>query len=42
VRTALERTVQQMRWVGKLPNQRKLGRDTLRLRAMVGLLRPLP
>ncbi len=42
VRAALERTVQQMRWVGKLPNQRKLGRDTLRLRAMVGLLRPLP
>ena len=42
VRAALERTVQQMRWVGKLPNQRKLGRDTLRLRAMYGLLRPLP
>ena len=38
VRTALARTVHQMRWVGKLPNNRKLGRDTMRLRAMYGLL----
>ena len=38
VRTALARTVRQMRWVGKLPNNRKLGRDTMRLRAMYGLL----
>ena len=38
VRTAMDRTVQQMRWVGKLPNNRKLGRDTMRLRAMYGLL----
>jgi hypothetical protein len=38
VRSALARTVHQMRWVGKLPNNRKLGRDTMRLRAMYGLL----
>ena len=38
VRQALQNTVQQMRWVAKLPNNRKLGRDALRLRAMAGLL----
>ncbi len=38
VRHALERTVHQMRWVAKLPNNRRLGRDALRLRAMHGLL----
>ena len=38
VRLALERTVHQMRWVAKLPNNRRLGRDALRLRAMHGLL----
>ncbi len=40
VRTALARTVRKMGWAGKLPNNRKLGRDTLRLRAMYGLLQP--
>ena len=39
VRTALDRTVHQMRWAAQLPNHRKLGRDTMRLRAMYGLLR---
>ena len=29
---------QQMRWVARLPDSRKLGRDVLRLRAMHGLL----
>ena len=34
VQAALTHTVGKMRWLGKLPNNRKLGRDTLRLRAM--------
>ena len=37
VRKALARTVHQMRWAGKLPNNRKLGRDTMRLRALYEL-----
>ncbi len=38
VRSAMDRTLQQMRWVARLPDSRKLGRDVLRLRAMHGLL----
>ena len=38
VQAALTHTVGKMRWLGKLPNNRKLGRDTLRLRAMHKML----
>ena len=38
VRSAMDRTLQQMRWVARLPDSSKLGRDVLRLRAMHGLL----
>ncbi len=37
---ALRNTLRRMRWLRHLPNNRKLGRDTQRLRAMWDLMRP--
>ncbi|GAB2461042.1 MAG: hypothetical protein ACN6O3_11965 [Comamonas sp.] len=37
-REALDTTLRQMRWVGRLPDSRRLGRDTQRLRAVYDLL----
>ena len=37
-RDALDTTLHQMRWVGCLPNSRRLGRDTQRLRAVYDLV----
>lgn len=37
-REALDTTVRQMRWVGRLPDTRRLGRDTQRLRAVYDLV----
>jgi len=37
-REALDTTVRRMRWVGRLPDSRRLGRDTQRLRAVYDLV----